>query len=392
MGQASTSLKLQARTNRLPGFGRRVLKVIEDPNLPHALRDKSALLTTTSRNSEIERQGFALTLQRNPAVELPGVVGLPKELDYLRHSDVICYDGETGALRVLFRSGSNHNTFLLTEQCNSKCLMCSQPPKTIDDSYLATEVLDAIPFLPVTLSELGISGGEPTLMGPAFLQILQSTRDQLPNTRLHVLSNGRSFAQVALADQIAAVRHHALTFGVPLYSDVPWMHDYVVQSKGAFSETVIGLQEMGARGINIELRIVIHALTVPRLRAMADFIARHLPFVRQVSLMGIEPIGYARTNWSTLWVDPIDYQNDLESTVDAMVKAGLNPLIFNHQLCTLKPPLWPYAVKSISDWKNIYLDECRTCLVRAQCGGFFAWAPGYHSRAIRPLESLANND
>jgi hypothetical protein len=35
--------------------------------------------------------------------------------------------------------------------------------------------------------------------------------------------------------------------------------------------------------------------------------------------------------------------------------------LYNHQLCVLRPSLWPYAQKSISDWENTYLSECETC-------------------------------
>ena len=46
-------------------------------------------------------------------------------------------------------------------------------------------------------------------------------------------------------------------------------------------------------------------------------------------------------------------------------------MIYNHQLCVLDQQLWPYAVRSISDWKNDYLDICRRCAVQDRCGGVF---------------------
>ena len=33
-------------------------------------------------------------------------------------------------------------------------------------------------------------------------------------------------------------------------------------------------------------------------------------------------------------------------------------MIYNHQLCLIDRALWPFAVKSISDWKNEYHPEC----------------------------------
>ena len=44
--------------------------------------------------------------------------------------------------------------------------------------------------------------------------------------------------------------------------------------------------------------------------------------------------------------------------------------------------------KSISDWKNIYLDQCHTCVAQNECGGFFQWATKLHSAHIRPLTGI----
>jgi hypothetical protein len=38
-------------------------------------------------------------------------------------------------------------------------------------------------------------------------------------------------------------------------------------------------------------------------------------------------------------------------------------LVYNHQLCLIDEEVWPFAVKSISDWKNEYHSECLKCSV-----------------------------
>ena len=47
--------------------------------------------------------------------------------------------------------------------------------------------------------------------------------------------------------------------------------------------------------------------------------------------------------------------------------------------------LWPYAVRSISDWKNDYLDICHSCSVRNACGGVFTTSGNRLSQHLRPL-------
>ena len=46
---------------------------------------------------------------------------------------------------------------------------------------------------------------------------------------------------------------------------------------------------------------------------------------------------------------------------------------------------WPYAVRSISDWKNDYLDICHSCSVRNACGGVFTTSGNRLSQHLRPL-------
>ena len=85
--------------------------------------------------------------------------------------------------------------------------MCSQPPRDVDDSYLVDEMLETIRLVDPDEPQLGISGGEPTLLGEDLLVVLHHARRHLPGTGLHVLSNGRRFADPAYARRVAAVRH-----------------------------------------------------------------------------------------------------------------------------------------------------------------------------------------
>lgn len=61
---------------------------------------------------------------------------------------------------------------MTTEQCQHPCLMCSQPPKIIDDQWLLEEANELIRMMPRSTAEFGFSGGEPTLFGNDFLEIL----------------------------------------------------------------------------------------------------------------------------------------------------------------------------------------------------------------------------
>ncbi len=310
---------------------------------------------------------------------------LPEPLRYLSDGDIIRISPRSGELWVMYRRESSFNAMLLTEQCNSYCIMCSQPPKAGDDSHLTEAYLQAIPLMSSDTCQLGITGGEPTLLGDRLLEIIRKCKECLPYTALHMLSNGRLFNYLSLCQELGAINHPDLMIGIPLYSDLANHHDFVVQADGAFDQTIRGMMNLARCNISVEIRMVLHRETVDRLPQFAQFVARNLPFVDHVALMGLEMMGFVRMNLDSLWIDPADYQPKLFAAVDLLQQHGLHVSIYNHQLCVLDRRLWPVARKSISDWKNEYLDECRGCTVQDQCGGFFASSSLRHSAHIKRL-------
>lgn len=385
-------ITLRGRVTRIddPGgvLGRRVLRVTKNPSEDAFSRSESALLLQDTDGEP----GFAAYLAldgspvASPAKGSPSpLVVLPLAYEYLDRGDLVSFAPEQKKIRVLYRRASMQNYFLTTERCNHYCLMCSQPPKDIDDGWLADEILEAIPLIDPATEELGFTGGEPTLLGNRFIEILQSCKRHLPNTVLHVLSNGRTFAEPSFARKWADVAHPDLMVGIPIYSDVASLHDYVVQADGAFDETIRGILNLKRLRQQVEVRVVLHKQTYGRLPELAEFIARNLLFVDHVALMGLEITGFTRANLDSLWIDPIDYQEQLQEAVRILDRYRMRVSIYNHQLCLLKPELWKFAVKAISDWKNEYFEECKDCEVREECGGFFHSATLKKSKNIRPV-------
>jgi His-Xaa-Ser system radical SAM maturase HxsC len=170
--------------------------------------------------------------------------------------------------------------------------------------------------------------------------------------------------------------------GIPLYADLPEAHDYVVQARGAYDETLRGILNLKEAGTKVELRFVIHRETAAGLPAFARFVARNLAFVDHVALMGLELMGFARANLDAIWADPMDYQAELREAAHVLANSGVRVSIYNHQLCVLDPSLHQFARASISDWKNMYAAECDGCGLRETCGGFFASASLRRSRGI----------
>jgi hypothetical protein len=99
----------------------------------------------------------------------------------------------------------------------------------------------------------------------------------------------------------------------------------------------------------------------------------------------METYGFVHRNFEELWIDPHDYQPELREATEILHLSGQNVSIYNHQLCVLDESLRAFARKSISDWKNVYLDECGGCAAREACGGLFQSATKKHSAYIRPF-------
>jgi His-Xaa-Ser system radical SAM maturase HxsC len=310
---------------------------------------------------------------------------LGDEFGYLAEGDVIAVDTASRRLRTLYRRASRHNFFLVTERCNHYCLMCSQPPKDIDDTWILKRIERTLPLLWDETRSIGFTGGEPLLNWQPFLGLLAKTGERLPRAAIHVLSNGRAFADPNVTRAWADLKHPDLMVGIPIYSAIDHIHDHVVQSRGALDETMLGILRLREAGQRVEIRIVLHSLTVPRIVETAEWIARNLPFVNHVALMGLENTGFAIANHAALWTDPIDYQRDLATAVDMLDAVRVPVSVYNLPFCVLDRAVWPFARQSISDWKNAYLPQCDPCVLKAKCAGFFSSGRPRNSRAIEPI-------
>lgn len=267
---------------------------------------------------------------------------------------------------------SNDNSLFVTAQCNNRCLMCSQPPlKRNDVDEIFEKNLKMIDFAPSGLTDIGITGGEPTLLGEKLFQIIAKIKSKLPDAQIHILSNGRAFKDKVYIKQLAKFGGEQLLLGIPLHSDYIHDHDHISQVNGSYVETMKGLYNLAEFGIRIELRIVINRINYSRLTQLSNFIYRNLPFVNHISFMGLEYTGYSIKNHDKVWIEPQEYQNQLEEAIINLATWGLDVSIFNLPHCCLPESLHEFARKSISDWKVKYIPCCEDCSLKVNCSGLF---------------------
>lgn len=291
----------------------------------------------------------------------------------LQKGDVVAIGGTSVDAHVLFRENDQHHTVFLTNRCNSNCLMCSQPPTPDDDSWLVNEAYQVAVHMGVSPISLGFSGGEPLLLGERLRETLDTFISRHPTTQFELLSNGRLFANKELANQLLMNLENKVTWMIPLYGHADFLHDFIVQSHGAFEETLAGLLNLHASNQAIQLRTVLIQPVLEHLPIFCEFIGKNLPFVHEVALMACEPIGFALANRKLTDIDLRDWKDQLTESIKVLERLQINVILMNTPLCAIPEELWIYARKSISDWKRKFEPECDECLVKNDCAGLFSW-------------------
>lgn len=288
-------------------------------------------------------------------------------------------------MKERFEIDSNSNVLFVTNQCNNHCIMCCQPPQKDDDfNFFFNQNVKLIKSAPKETKVVCITGGEPTLAGNRFIDLVSLVREELPSTDIHILSNGRSFINNDFTHRLKTAGGDKIFVGVPLHSDYYRDHDIIAGAKGAFYETMLGLYNLADEGISIELRVVVNKLNYHRMPQLSKYIFKNLYFVSWVAFMGMEDTGLATKNANTIWVEPIDYTIQLCKAVKKLDDWDIPVAIYNIPLCLLPSEYHRFAAQSISDWKNLYLDICNECSVKDKCCGLFGTSKSIY-KGLSPI-------
>ena len=170
-----------------------------------------------------------------------------------------------------------------------------------------------------------------------------------------------------------------------IFSDIADEHNRIVGAK-TFYKTVQGIYNLASLNKQIGIRIVVHKKTYKRLSQLADYIYHNFPFVCQVAFLQMETTGLANENLKDLWIDPYDYNEQLQEAVTLLDNRDIPVYIYNAQLCVLPENLRNYAMQSITDWKDGFLPECEGCKLRDRCAGVFTTNGTHVSKHIRRIE------
>jgi len=345
-------------TKQIKGKKRRET-IFTTPELNYDLKDYKAIISSKKLSSDNLEHFSKIPLIHSVA-----------NLDYLNDGDLVLLEMDKGVITVMIENNSVHNSIFATSQCNCRCIMCPQPSEQ-DPSDREQINLEIIRLMDSSTGALGITGGEPTINKERLINILRQCKKYLLKTQIQILTNGILLKSIEYVKEIANIGIPNLFYCIPLYADTDIEHDYIMQKENAYRDTILGLYNLAALKQSVEIRIVVFSYNYKRLSRIAEFIYHNFPFVKHVAIMGMELEGIAKKNIKKLWISPQDYMPLVEKAVFYLSRRDIDVSIYNEQLCLMPKKLWAFSCKSISDWKNIHIEECDHCTLRAQCGGFF---------------------
>lgn len=292
------------------------------------------------------------------------------------------------SIRVLYRDDSEDNAIVVTNQCNSNCIMCPDPDiiRNTKENPDIKKILEQIECIPNDTSHITITGGEPGLLKEKLLEVLDKCKKCLPNTEFLLLTNGRVFSDVHFANKIAEVVPSNIRVAIPIYADNEKLHDEITRAKESFNQAVNGIKNLINRNIDVEIRIVVLKKNYEQLEQIAKFIVREFPHTKIVNIMALEMMGNAYKNKDWVWVDFKDIKKYLYNACLTIIRSGIITNLYNFPLCNIDEKLYSLSRKSITDYKVRYKDGCDTCLIKESCGGFFNSTINIKDISIKPIK------
>ncbi|UWQ19277.1 His-Xaa-Ser system radical SAM maturase HxsC [Jannaschia sp. M317] len=359
-------IPLQLKIEPLPIVEPLVARLVLSPKAGDP--SDAVLVAQRAGTADFDVGGFSLRVHTQDPASLDG--------------DVVLAIPGRRTIHRLIRASSAHNTFLVTEQCDQLCVMCSQPPKRYHTDMF-DQFLEAVRLAP-SKATIGLSGGEPLLHKERLFGFLTNAQRIRPDLRFHILTNGQHiFAEDEAS--LHALDMSSILWGIPIYAAHAEVHDRIVGKIGAFDLLQNNLARLGRVGAAIELRTVVLQSNIGHLEQLADHVTLHQPFAQVWAIMQLENIGYARMNWDAEFSDTSKNFDDIALALDISLGRGLPTSLYNFPLCTVPDNYRRYCVASISDWKQKFLATCDGCAIRSACTGFFEWYP--EKRGFRKIVS-----
>ena len=308
------------------------------------------------------------------------------QLDNCSSYDVFEID-DHGAAYKCFDNQSADNAIIVTNKCNSNCIMCptSELIRRKDTISDICRLLEMCSHFPKDAPHITITGGEPFLIKKDIFHLFDYLKTEFTDTDFLLLTNGRAFASEEYANLLLDNSPNHLITGIPIHGHTPELHDYITQSSGSFNQTVRGVKHLISKGMDVELRIVVSRINADHIEKIAQMISKDMHEAYCVKIMAMEMTGNAARNSSSVWIDYADAFKKAKKAIDILVGSGINVGLYNFPLCTVERSYWNICEKSISENKIRFAPQCEICSVKDACGGVFSGTIRLLKESLNPV-------
>ena len=296
--------------------------------------------------------------------------------------------GSEMCIRDRYRDDSEDNVIVVTNQCNSNCIMCpdSDAVRNTKENPDIKKLLEQVRCIPNDTKHITITGGEPGLLRENLIKLLEECKKYLPNTEFLLLSNGRIFSNTDFTNKVKESLPQYIRIAIPIYADNENLHDKITRAKGSFKQTIVGIKKLIERDVDIEIRIVVLKKNYQHLEDIANFIVKEIPQAKMVNIMALEMTGNAYKNREQVWINFDEVKEYLYRACITLIESGMITNLYNFPLCNLDERLYSLAHKSITDYKIRYKDQCEECLAKGSCGGFFNSTINFKDIEVKPIK------
>lgn len=286
-----------------------------------------------------------------------------------------------------YNNASLDNAILVTNRCNSNCIMCptAEVIRKGHEEYSADQLIEIAKHFPSDAPHITITGGEPFLIKKDLFKLLGFLKGNLPDTSYLLLTNGRAFCSKEYTASFKETAPPDILLGIPLHGYNSQTHDYITQANNSFIQTYTGIKNLLSIGAKVELRIVVSKLNSDFITKIASLISKELNTVFCVKIIGLEMTGNAAKNRDKVWIDYSEAFEKSKEGIDLLIKSGIDVGIYNFPLCAVDKRYWNICEKSISDYKVRFASECDFCKVKDACGGVFSGTIRMVKDALKPI-------
>jgi len=221
---------------------------------------------------------------------------------------------------------------------------------------------------------VNLTGGEPTLH-PEFFQLLAYFRRRLPGTPVTLLSNGRRFADRKFAARFAAAAKPPFAAAIALHGPDARTHDAVAGVRGAFAQTVKGLENLFelAPNLGLEIRIILTKKNIAAFSATLKFLLKKFPDVPRyaVTVIHYEIEGMSETNHRSVGLKFSVSSKALQKALP-QIRSFTDLRLYHFPLCQVSKELRPLCRITLPAEDRVYPPVCGGCSVKKKCLGLMA--------------------